>query len=229
MVGLLLDAAPSPQAAALAASARGGTPLHIAAMCDDDAHLATARLLLRAAPSAALHPSQAGETPLHVAAAKGCPRMAALLAAAAPRAVTAVDLDGHTPLHEALARASEDKRAATVRALLPVGPDTSMLYLLNTTRPASLPFFADFIIARPALSMGVWALVPSPCPGLGRALPTALTRSPEQAGRLVAHLPPADVQRLRTFVLALHRAQARTRIYLPQPLVWRMLSLFDVP
>ena len=229
VVGLLLDAAPSPPTAALTADADGWTPLHVAATCNDDAHLATARLLLRAAPSAALHPSHAGETPLHVAAAEGCPRKASLLAAAAPRALVQLCVAGQTPLHAALALKSEKARAATVRALLPMGSDTETLLVLNVTLPQSLPFFADFVIARPALSTINWALVPSPCPGLGRALPAALAHSPGQAPCLVARLPQGDKDRRRAFALALHRAQACTRICLPQPLVWRMLSLFDAP
>jgi hypothetical protein len=58
--------------------------------------------------------------------------------------------------------------------------------------PQALPLFADSVIARLPLAADEWALVPTPCPGLGRALPAALAHSAIQASTLVQHLPAAD-------------------------------------
>jgi hypothetical protein len=85
--------------------------------------------------------------------------------------------------------------------------------------------FADCVLARLPLVDAEWQLVPTPCPGLGQALPAALACSPAQAGSLVQHVPTADAERLRVAALALARAQECSRLNLPSPLVWRMLAL----
>ncbi|PSC70817.1 ankyrin repeat PH and SEC7 domain containing [Micractinium conductrix] len=79
------------------------------------------------------------------------------------------------------------------------------------------------------LAEAEWALVPAPCPGLGAALLAVLQRSAAQAARLVAHMPAGDVRRLRTAALCLARAQRAHDAPLPQPLVWRVLSLCLAP
>ncbi len=83
----------------------------------------------------------------------------------------------------------------------------------------SLPLFADFFITRSDHLTSeewtaAWSAVPAPCPGLLRALPAVLAQSTEQAGHLVQHLPPADVQRLRTAALGLARAQKQSGVFL---------------
>ena len=95
---------------------------------------------------------------------------------------------------------------------------------------AALPLFAVFVIMRPPLTEEEWALLPAPCPGLGRALPAALAHSPAQARQVVQRLPAEDVARLRTAALALQRAQKRPpgldcSVMLPSELVWRILAL----
>jgi len=77
------------------------------------------------------------------------------------------------------------------------------------------------------LTAAQWQQVPAPCPGLGGALPAVLARSEAEAALLVPRLPPADAARLRTFALALHRAQRRMHIFLPAELARHVLSLFD--
>ena len=73
--------------------------------------------------------------------------------------------------------------------------------------------------------------IPTACPGLGRALPSALACSDEQASQLVCHLPPADSERLRTFALCVARRQRSNEEcwpqYLPAAVVKRILSFFD--
>jgi hypothetical protein len=64
-------------------------------------------------------------------------------------------------------------------------------------------------------------------PRLLRALPAVLAHSAEQARCLVQHLPPADVQRLRTAALCLARAQKQSGVFLPNPVVWQILQLMD--
>lgn len=73
-----------------------------------------------------------------------------------------------------------------------------------------------------------WQRLPTPCPGLGRALPAVLARSEAEAAVLVAHLPPADAARLRTAALSLHRLQRGLQLELPAHLVGRMLALLLV-
>ena len=90
---------------------------------------------------------------------------------------------------------------------------------------AVLPLFACCIAARVPLAEAEWALVPDPCPGLGAALPAVLQLSTVQAACLVAHLLAEDVQHLRCAALCLARAQCAHDAPLPQPLVWRVLSL----
>jgi hypothetical protein len=115
------------------------------------------------------------------------------------------------------------------RYLLAAGPAALVLQAMLQGVEATQPCFADFFLARPSLSEAEWALVPAPCHGLGRALPTVLAQSSAQASRLVKHLPDADAGRLRTGALCLARAQRRARVSLPTPLVWHLLSYFDDP
>ena len=99
-----------------------------------------------------------------------------------------------------------------------------MLRILQQHGQAALPLFADFAIARLPLSEDEWALLPSHCPGLGRALPAALAHSATQASRLVRRLPPGNAERLRTFALCLARVQRRSGIQLPVAIVDVLLS-----
>eukprot|EP00887_Chlorella_sp_A99_P000648 scaffold5.g648.t1 len=73
------------------------------------------------------------------------------------------------------------------------------------------------------LSPANWEALPSPCPGLARALPAVLARSPAEAAQLVAHLPAAACGRLRTLALSLARLQQRLRLELPEGIVRRIL------
>lgn len=73
--------------------------------------------------------------------------------------------------------------------------------------PARLLFpSSHFLLATARLPLAAhgWALVPTPCPGLGPALPTALQCACEQAAQVVQRLPAADRARLRLAALCLH-------------------------
>ena len=50
-----------------------------------------------------------------------------------------------------------------------------------------------------------WTLVPSPCPGVGVALPAALACSADQAAQVVRRLSAAERARLRIGALCLGR------------------------
>lgn len=67
--------------------------------------------------------------------------------------------------------------------------------------------------------------IPLPLPGCCFA--SCLNRSAAEAALLVAHLPPAVQQRLRTFALCLTRTQNRLHAHLPGPLLGRTLSFFN--
>lgn len=82
------------------------------------------------------------------------------------------------------------------------------------------------VAARLPLTPEQWALVPSPCPSLGAALPATLHRSEAEAALLVARLPATDQQRMRAFALCLARAERERQLpTLPTPLVARLLAL----
>eukprot|EP00887_Chlorella_sp_A99_P000710 scaffold5.g710.t1 len=83
---------------------------------------------------------------------------------------------------------------------------------------------ADLAASRP-LSPVEWVALPSPCPGLERALPAVLARSPDEAAQLVAHLPAAAVGRLRALALSLARLQRRLCLELPEDIVRRILAV----
>ena len=86
------------------------------------------------------------------------------------------------------------------------------------------PLFADLAVAWP-LTPAQWAQVPHSCPGLGAALPTVHAHSEAEAAALVAHLPEPERRRLRTAALALARRSAALGVWLPSPLVGRILAL----
>lgn len=89
----------------------------------------------------------------------------------------------------------------------------------------ALPLYA-LLVARQPLTPEEWSLVPSPCPGLGASLPAVLARGGVEAALLVARLPPADAQRLRTLALCLARAARQGALpALPTPILSRLLAL----
>lgn len=108
--------------------------------------------------------------------------------------------------------------------MVPAVSSDVLLPLLVPRVDLALSLFPDLAEHWPLTAQ--WRQVPTPCPGLGRALPFVLHRSEAEAALLVAHLPAADSACLRTFALALHRAQRRLAIHLPRELVGRVLCLF---
>ena len=91
-------------------------------------------------------------------------------------------------------------------AVLPATETHAALAVLAAAEfeEAGVPLFANVACQRP-LSSADWQLVPTPCPGLGAALPAVARRSRAEAGQLVRRLLPAERQRLRTSVLCLSR------------------------
>eukprot|EP00887_Chlorella_sp_A99_P000709 scaffold5.g709.t1 len=78
--------------------------------------------------------------------------------------------------------------------------------------------------AKQLLSPADWAALPTPCPGLGRALLAMLARSAAEAALLVMHLPDAARGHLRALALNLARLQRRLRLELPEGVVRRILA-----
>ncbi|KAI7846229.1 hypothetical protein COHA_000299 [Chlorella ohadii] len=225
-VWLLLAAAPD---SAMAVDFQGETALYwgTAARCQ-----AAVRLLLAAAPAAATVANDSGCLPVHMAAAEGTAAMLQLLLDAAPASITAPasGLEGQQPIHRAASRGN----TAAVETLLAARPDLVSEGQLNWPRhlcwrpaPYAGTCFPDFVATRLPLSNVLWVLLPRPCPGLGRVLPTALEHGIGQAQQLVRHLPAADMERLRLAALCLARAQRRTRVHLPPTVTGLILSLFD--
>ena len=139
---------------------------------------------------------------------------------------------GQLPLDALLVNAAQhtDRGAvlATARTLLaaPGQSATALLQSLALARGSSLAqqLYAE-VVATHACHLGQWHLVPLSCPGLAAVLPTVLSRSEWEAAQLARRLPAAEAQRLQVAALALNRAQARTGLPLPQPLVGRILAL----
>lgn len=90
---------------------------------------------------------------------------------------------------------------------LSAGPAAAVLAALLAAGAFAVPLFPDAVLApgRLPLTADNWALVPSPCPGIERALPAALACSPGQAAQAVQRLPPAEKARLRRSALCLSR------------------------
>lgn len=81
--------------------------------------------------------------------------------------------------------------------LLSAGPAAEVLSALAAAGDEAQPLFADYVVARLPLSDAEWEAVPTPCPGLGRALQAALAHSPAQAAACVAHLAHPEAAALR--------------------------------
>jgi ankyrin repeat protein len=214
-VRLLLAANP---AAAAAKDAEGSLPLHQAVK---SGNAAAVRLLLEVSSSAAAAAANCGWLPLHCAARQGDAAMVRLLLTVYPRAAVVATLTGETPLALAL----RQQHAQSAQLLLGHGSTPEVLAALAAAPPGMRHLCADAVAARLPLNAAEWALVPSPCPGLGCALPSALQHSPKQARQLVQHLPAADAERVQVAALALGRAQWQQRVHLPGSLVGRILSL----
>ena len=199
-VCLLLEAAPE---AASAAAASVWLPLHYAAV---GGHELTVRLLLQAAPQAAMAATAEGWLPLHFAADCGHGAAVRLLLEAAPQAAATITEFG-TPLQLALTHSHTHTHTAAARALLAAGPAAAVLSALAAAGAFALALFPDFLSApgRLPLAAAHWALVPSPCPGIQRALPAALACDTAQAAQVVRRLPPAEAACLRCAALCLHR------------------------
>ena len=236
---LLLAAAPE---AAFVPDALGHLPSHYAANMSsgEPGGLETLQLLCQAAPDSLLMhiTSEHGGLPLHCAVAVANRAAVQLLVELAPAAAMVrshpqLGNAGLLPLSAALGLAAAARRRKwprggqpsaayldAARPLLAVMLPEAALPLLAQRGQLALPLYADLAAHWP-LSEELWQQVPSPCPGLARALPGVL-----EAARLVARLPAADSQQLHAFALSLHR-QRQLRVYLPTPLVHRMLALFD--
>ncbi|KAL4425382.1 hypothetical protein ABPG75_009398 [Micractinium tetrahymenae] len=203
----------------------------------------TAALL--AAGAQPLHKS-AGYTPLHNAAhaihdpyarrplADPLPVLR-LLVAAAPQAAGMEDFNGLTPLEYALDCGSCVRPKPNGRPHVPAAaclidhgvlqPAWYVLKALQRAEAAALPLHPK-LASRQALPSWLWDLMPSPCPGLGAALPAVLERSVEEAGLLVRKLPAADRDRLRMAALCLACGRRPSRLaLLPTPIIWHLLAM----
>eukprot|EP00887_Chlorella_sp_A99_P001679 scaffold8.g1679.t1 len=221
----ILAAAPGD---AMAATTTGILPLHMACL---RGHTAAAELLLAAAPEAALATTQHGSwLPLHYAARYGHTALVGLLLGAAPDTERRRTVEGESALF--LAAFNGHLHATCIllerSTAAPAGLIVDLVVAKNTPftlMPAHEVFLqlAD-LAARRALSPADWAALPTPCPGLARALPAILARSPAEAAQLVAHLPAAARGRLHALLLSLARVQRQLRLELPEAVVRRILA-----
>ena len=227
VIHILIDA----NAPGIDVSLEDGTlPLHMAASSGCEAAI---RLLLVANPAAAFAQDNDGRLPLHrVVWWRRSEAAVRLLLAANPAAALVKDSDGRLPLHLALLYRGWPPyiNEGAARALLPASGLSAAqgLDLLAAVpaqaQPLVQPLYADLAAHMP-LTVRQWLRVPSSCRGLGSALPAVLARSEVEAALLLAHLSPADAERLRTAALSLHRVQRSLQLSVPAALVGRMLAL----
>ena len=178
---------------------------------------------------------QAGDSALHIAAMMGHLPAVRLLLQAAPQAVLMLDGWGRTPITSLLLLRPGPRssiyadRMAVARYLLDEAPieadDTgTVLTALRDAGEWAVPLY-PLLVARLPLTAEQWARAPSPCAGLGAALPAVLQRSEAEAAQLVRHLPAADQQHLRALALCLGAAARRGLLPpLPTPIVHRLLA-----
>ncbi|KAL4435607.1 hypothetical protein ABPG77_002570 [Micractinium sp. CCAP 211/92] len=220
----LLAAGADPEAANL----HGMCPLHVAANCG---RLACVQLLLAAGAKLGAR-DYMGYAPMSYAALCGWLPVVKQLLAADPRAALQRNGAGELPLQLALEQENYSiARVLLEEGALPAARVKEVLWLLRSTGPLGPPgepLYAA-LAARQQLTAAQWAAVPSPCRGLGAALPAVLARSKQEAAELVHRLPEAERLRLRTFTLCLARAQQRMRAQLPPPLVQALLMAAVAP
>lgn len=214
VIELLLAAAPDTAAAF---SGEGLSPLHIAGMCGN---VPAVRVLMHAAPQTLqLCDANHQMTPL-AATLTMAARMAEDEAAGAVEGEEQAAAGSAEPVN------TSSLRLEAARVMLAAVPPNASLPLPAQAGGLTLPLYPE-VAAHWPLTAAQWAQVPSPCPGLGMALPAVLQRSEAEEALLVARLPGADASRLWGFALALHRAQRRLQVFLPVELARHILSLFD--
>lgn len=198
------------------------TALHLAAYNRTKTSAECIQALLEAGadPCTVAGPGQhEGFTALHLAAFMGNLEAAHLLLRAAPRAAVRINSKGMTPFTQALAliRFGDFKLTARKMATAayplreaPLEAQDAGLVLaaLLQTGNVAAPLY-HLLARRLALTSEQWAAVPSPCLGLGAALPAVLQRSEAEAAQLVRHLPAAHRQQVRSLALCLGAAVRR--------------------
>ena len=187
------------------------TPLHWTAMHAPDGH-AQCVVELLAAGADPVARDIFGEVPLHCAARHGRLDAARLLAEAAPHGAILVEANmGRTPLHRAL-----ENGHASVASYLVGGVRLSSPEIDGVLRAIQHAGFQDSelqrqllraLVSRHTLTAQQWERIPSPCLGIGTALPAVLQRSEAEAALLLRRMTTSERQRLRTLALCLARAQ----------------------
>ena len=130
----------------------------------------------------------------------------------------------HLALELAVCSGSHDV-ARIMLAEGPLLPADELLTVLGRGGVAAQPLYAE-VARRQPLTRQQWARLPSPCAGLGAALPAVQARSSEEAAELARRLPPADRRRLFAIACCLARMTRRLRLpTLPAPAMARLLAL----
>jgi len=218
---LLIQAAP----AAMAVTELGGfMPLHIHVSAFNG-HAAAVRLLL-AARAPGVNAPVHGSLPLHFAALAGSAGAVQALLSAWPAAAQQTNAVGYLPLHCALLHLRSLHAACILLRALGLSPGQLLVVIACRRHQDWHPHFV-VLAALYSLSAAEWQRMPSPCLGLGRALPAVLARSESEVRHLMAHLSHQDRARLCTFALCLARWQRVMGLPLPVPALRCMLSLSD--
>lgn len=123
---------------------------------------------------------------------------------------------------------SENASMAVLYTLLSAGADvlqtnahgqTPLQYIFNEidvfARRDRLHMLYEATVALVAAGDRNWVCVPAPCPGLERALSAVHEAAPDELSQLFTRLEPAVQSRIRTGLLAVHRAATLAGIVLP--------------
>eukprot|EP00887_Chlorella_sp_A99_P000669 scaffold5.g669.t1 len=173
-----------------------------------------------------------GYLALHWAAWQGHPAAMQLLLAAGPGSGRALTSNGRSVLQLAASQAHLSSSRVLVGRSVAPACQLIVDLLAAAQDPNATPecrevvhtLLANLATSR-ALSTADWARLPSPYPGLERALRAVLARSAAEAAQLVAHLPDVMRGRLRTLALSLARLQGRLELELPESIVCRILTV----
>ncbi|KAI7843837.1 hypothetical protein COHA_002735 [Chlorella ohadii] len=203
------------------------------------ASTAAVQHLLAAAPAAACVPDNEGYLPLHAAATFAHAGTVRLLLAAAPDTMMARNAGGCIPLK--LVASHPNSQAASL--LVAACPASTCLSVLIKKPHLAAACTAAFVAAHLPLTDEQWEQLRlaylngfrllsygpdhTPWESPAQALPAALEHSPAQARQLVRLLSDTEQERLRTFGLCLARLQRHSGIFLPGPLVGKLMALFD--
>lgn len=190
------------------ATSAGKTPLFCATELSPWKSDEIIRVLFEADPSMVMVRDGRGRTPIFEVARLGTADVMRLVLQHHPDAALIPEKEsGWTPLHASLygrygvwtGVAKEILNACPLSLYVKDKRGLTALqhaYMTFDKREEDCGDFLSHVLVHTNLSDVMWDYIPNPCKHISRALGPALTRSPEEAARVVRHMTPADRARL---------------------------------